>query len=54
MIESVRLEKGDTVIFNNHRAMHGREPYKVPPVLVTSQDPASHRNIMSCIYLLYA
>lgn len=41
MIESIRLEEGDTMIFNNHRAMHGRESYKVLLALVTSQDPAS-------------
>ncbi|CAN0492587.1 unnamed protein product, partial [Scytosiphon promiscuus] len=30
MVESIILEPGDTVIFNNHRALHARESYKVP------------------------
>lgn len=32
MVESIILEPGETVIFNNHRLLHGRESYKVPSV----------------------
>lgn len=34
MVESILLGPGDTVIFNNHRALHGRESYEVCTVLL--------------------
>lgn len=32
MVARILLEPGDTVIVNNHRAMHGREAFKVRSV----------------------
>ncbi|CAN0493210.1 unnamed protein product [Scytosiphon promiscuus] len=32
MVERIFLEPGDTVVFDNHRALHGRESFKVPGV----------------------
>ena len=43
MVEHILLEKGDTMIFNNHRALHARGSYKVPIVLLTSLETAGYR-----------
>ena len=43
MVERVILEPGDTVIFNNHRALHGRESFKVPINFVTWSFPRAQR-----------
>ena len=39
MVERIILEPGETVIFNNHRALHGRESFKVPINLLMSSLP---------------
>lgn len=36
MVAHLVLEPGDTVIFNNHRALHGRDDFKVTNDLSTS------------------
>lgn len=41
MVEHILMEKGDTVIFDNQRALHGRGPYKVFRDLETSLETAS-------------
>lgn len=43
MVERIILEPGETVIFDNHRLLHGRESYKVPNVLVTPQPRAQRQ-----------
>lgn len=36
MVAHLALEPGDTVVFNNHRALHGRDTFKVANDVSTS------------------
>ena len=38
MVARIDLKPGDTVIFDNHRALHARDSFKVPSACPTLQE----------------